>query len=169
MAAYAPPPPQNVTWLSTSFVERDICHRLGGRFYGDYKMWYVPEGLDPEPFLRLWQRKDPPAWASSPAKEEPAHHEDSIRELRRRVAHLEIQHEAMRSTQEAFKAFANVWRQQGKRARESEPPAAPAPFKAPRSIALPPRHEPPGAQAPDAAPRSPDYDETEAEPATKPT
>lgn len=40
------------TYLNCPYAEKDECKSLGGRWDKDRKKWYVPEGMDVEPFQK---------------------------------------------------------------------------------------------------------------------
>ena len=74
-ALVQPPPPAAAafaatesTFLSCPFAEKDQAKALGAKFDWNRKQWYVPAGMDLQPFgrwlqSRPWERRDAPAIA----------------------------------------------------------------------------------------------------------
>ncbi len=40
-------------YLDCPYPDKDACKALGGRWDPEYRKWYVPAGIDPDPF-RIW-------------------------------------------------------------------------------------------------------------------
>jgi hypothetical protein len=40
------------TWLDVPFAEKDTAKMLGARFDMAQKRWYVPDGVDTQPFFK---------------------------------------------------------------------------------------------------------------------
>ena len=47
----------NRIYLECSWKDKNKCKKLGARWDKAKKSWYVPEGLDPEPFKKWWSEK----------------------------------------------------------------------------------------------------------------
>ena len=47
----------NRIYLECSYKDKNKCKKLGAKWDKAKKSWYVPEGLDPEPFKKWWSGK----------------------------------------------------------------------------------------------------------------
>ena len=47
----------NRIYLECSYNDKNKCKKLGAKWDKAKKSWYVPEGLDPEPFKKWWSGK----------------------------------------------------------------------------------------------------------------
>ena len=51
-----------VTWLSVPFADKDAVKQIGGaRWNPDRRSWYLPDGVNPEPFAAWMCRSERPS------------------------------------------------------------------------------------------------------------